>query len=57
MDLSPDDNDTRRIFGRLEAGETVDEVLSGIEGPYASLFSIRTAWLIFLVALPSYTLT
>jgi len=34
MDLAIEDNDTRKIFERLEGGDEVDEVLSGIEGPY-----------------------
>lgn len=34
MDLGVEDNDTRKIFERLESGEAVEEILRGIEGPY-----------------------
>ena len=33
MRLAVDENDTERIMERLEAGDEIDEVLSGIEGP------------------------
>ena len=34
MGLDVDENDTERIMDRLEAGDEVDDVLSGTEGPY-----------------------
>jgi len=37
LSIGTGDNDTRKIKEWLEAGESVDEVLSGIEGPYVPL--------------------
>ena len=34
MDVGVNENDTKAIFERLEAGEQVEHVLRGIEGPY-----------------------
>lgn len=39
LSIGTGDNDTRKIKEWLEAGESVDEVLSGIEGPYVPLRS------------------
>nr|XP_031863485.1 uncharacterized protein CI109_000735 [Kwoniella shandongensis]KAA5530557.1 hypothetical protein CI109_000735 [Kwoniella shandongensis] len=33
LEVGQDENDTRKIFERLENGETPDDVLQGIEGP------------------------
>ncbi|ORY34239.1 asparagine synthase-domain-containing protein [Naematelia encephala] len=38
MQVGPDENDTQRVFERLEAGEEVDTVLSSIEGPFAFIY-------------------
>lgn len=33
LDVPVGENDTRKVFERLEEGESISEVLSGIEGP------------------------
>lgn len=38
LDMSLDDNDTRRIFAELEAGVPPEDVFGDIEGPYVSLY-------------------
>ncbi|WWD22519.1 hypothetical protein CI109_107012 [Kwoniella shandongensis] len=38
LEVGQDENDTRKIFERLENGETPDDVLQGIEGPFAFIY-------------------
>ncbi|WVQ93551.1 hypothetical protein IAU59_000626 [Kwoniella sp. CBS 9459] len=38
MDISKDENDTRKLFERLEAGEEPEDILRGIEGPFAFIY-------------------
>ncbi|WVR03597.1 hypothetical protein IAU60_000589 [Kwoniella sp. DSM 27419] len=38
LGVGRDENDTRQIFDRLEAGEEVQDVLRGIEGPFAFIY-------------------
>ncbi|WVQ62654.1 uncharacterized protein L199_000801 [Kwoniella botswanensis] len=38
IDMSKDENDTRKVFDRLEAGADIEEVLRGIEGPFAFVY-------------------
>ncbi|WRT63829.1 uncharacterized protein IL334_000754 [Kwoniella shivajii] len=38
VDVGKEENDTRKIFDRLESGEDVIEVLKGVEGPYAFIY-------------------
>lgn len=33
LDLPVDENDTRRIFDRLESGERLQDILAEVEGP------------------------
>ncbi|WVW81812.1 hypothetical protein I302_103809 [Kwoniella bestiolae CBS 10118] len=43
INMGRDENDTRKIFERLENGEEVQDVLSGIEGPFAFIYLDLTA--------------
>ncbi|WWC58141.1 uncharacterized protein I303_100676 [Kwoniella dejecticola CBS 10117] len=38
IDIGTEENDTRKIFERLEKGERVEDVLSGVEGPFAFIY-------------------
>ncbi|RSH81467.1 hypothetical protein EHS25_006824 [Saitozyma podzolica] len=38
LDVPVGENDTRKVFEQLERGESISEVLSGIEGPYAFIY-------------------
>ncbi|WWD08959.1 hypothetical protein V865_007074 [Kwoniella europaea PYCC6329] len=38
IDMGKDENDTRKVFDRLEAGADIEEVLRGIEGPFAFVY-------------------
>ena len=38
MDIDADENDTQKIFERLEAGKSISSVLSSIEGPYTFVY-------------------
>ncbi|WVF65921.1 hypothetical protein IAT40_000659 [Kwoniella sp. CBS 6097] len=38
LDMQKDENDTRKIFERLEAGEEPEVILRGIEGPFAFIY-------------------
>ncbi|KAK8845569.1 hypothetical protein IAR55_006284 [Kwoniella newhampshirensis] len=38
LEVGKEENDTRKIFDRLESGEEPDNVLKGIEGPFAFIY-------------------
>ncbi|KAL1413258.1 hypothetical protein Q8F55_001013 [Vanrija albida] len=38
LDVAPNENDTRVIFDKLEAGESPSDVLQAIEGPFAFIY-------------------
>ncbi|OCF41643.1 cytoplasmic protein [Kwoniella heveanensis CBS 569] len=38
IDVQKDENDTRKLFERLEAGEEPEEILRGVEGPFAFIY-------------------